>query len=389
MHVQGFLHKILELAIPQKRLLTLSLLIDGLLHSKKLSVTELGRGMKTPCVIQERSAIKRADRFVGNSKLHEELHAVYFQQSKILIGNKKRPKIIVDWSHVPNTDFFVLRASLATKGRALTLYEEIHPEKKLGNGKKESAFLNSLKMILPLDCKPIIISDAGFRNPWFIKIIQLGWDYVGRVRGTHTFFNGTRWIKCTDLFSKANKNAKFLGKVKLCKKLTINSGLFLLKEKGKNERWRKKYKKKNGKKDEINYRKGATDPWVLASSLQGNSPLKIQRVIKIYKSRMQIEEGFRDLKNPKYGFGLRNAHSRDSKRIRILLLIAMLASLIAWLCGYVAEKNNWQRFFQINTIMARRVLSLFFLGCRVINRNYNITEAMLDSALVEIRGFSR
>jgi len=30
------------------------------------------------------------------------------------------------------------------------------------------------------DCKPIVVTDAGFRTPWFKEIESLGWDWVGR-----------------------------------------------------------------------------------------------------------------------------------------------------------------------------------------------------------------
>jgi Transposase DDE domain len=384
MHVKGFLHKTLSSVISKKRLVTLILLVEGLLISKKLSVTELGRGINSP--IQERSAIRRSDRFMGNRKLHQELKAIYAKQIDNLIGSQKRPRVIVDWTHIPNTDFHALRAALVTKGRALTLYEEVHPEKKLGNTKIEKRFLKTLSELLPITCRPIIITDAGFRNPWFKQVVALGWDFIGRIRGTHRYYDGKHWLSCKGLYSKATKLAKHIGKVLLCKANTITVHLFLLKEKPKKELWRKKYKKKGGgKRDVSNYRRSAKEPWLLASSLPGNSPVKIKRVIKLYKTRMQIEEGFRDLKNPKYGFGLRNAYSRDRKRIEVLLLIAMLASLIAWLCGYVAEKNEWHYQFQVNSIKTRRILSLFFLGCQVIKRHFEITIDMLESALQEIR----
>ncbi|MDQ7072896.1 MAG: hypothetical protein Q9N32_04590 [Gammaproteobacteria bacterium] len=44
------------------------------------------------------------------------------------------------------------------------------------------AFMSKLKSMLPPTCKPIIVSDAGFRIPWFKLIESLGWDFVGRVR---------------------------------------------------------------------------------------------------------------------------------------------------------------------------------------------------------------
>jgi len=53
---------------------------------------------------------------------------------------------------------------------------------------------------------------------------------------------------------------------------------------------------------------------------------------------MQIEEGFRDFKSPKYSFGFEHAGSWKIARIDNLLLIAMLASLVAWMISWLAEK---------------------------------------------------
>ncbi len=93
----------------QKRLNTLIVFVMTLLMSKRLSLTELGREIILP--IQERSGIRRADRFLGNMKLHEEKKGIYQAHIRCLIKPNSRPKIIVDWTNVPNTTHNVLRAA--------------------------------------------------------------------------------------------------------------------------------------------------------------------------------------------------------------------------------------------------------------------------------------
>ncbi len=58
-----------------------------------------------------------------------ERFSIYQAVSLSLIDNNRRPLIIVDWSHVPNTTCYILRAALVAKGRALTLYEEVFPKR--------------------------------------------------------------------------------------------------------------------------------------------------------------------------------------------------------------------------------------------------------------------
>ena len=66
--------------------------------------------------------------------------------------------------------------------------------------------------------------------------------------------------------------------------------------------------------DSLAYGRSAKEGWLLASSLSGENFIKIDRVIKLYKKRMQIEEGIRDLKSSQFGFGLEKAHSKSIKK---------------------------------------------------------------------------
>ena len=64
--------------------------------------------------------VKRADRLIGNTYLHQE--KVYFYQlmSERLLGHQKHPLILVDWSPINGAEIFqVLRASIPMDGRAL------------------------------------------------------------------------------------------------------------------------------------------------------------------------------------------------------------------------------------------------------------------------------
>ncbi len=69
--------------------------------------------------------------------------------------------------------------------------------------------------------------------------------------------------------------------------------------------------KRRSAKDKIHIKR-AREPWLLVASmlLQAYSP---KQIVKIYKTRMQIEEGFRDSKSVHYGLSL----SQD-RRMNIL-----------------------------------------------------------------------
>jgi IS4 transposase len=47
----------------------------------------------------------------------------------------------------------------------------------------------------------------------------------------------------------------------------------------------------------------------------------------IYRTRMQIEEEFKDMKSSAFGLGFEQSQSRLLRRLKILILLATLASL--------------------------------------------------------------
>ncbi|MFH0342714.1 MAG: hypothetical protein ACHBNF_11415 [Chromatiales bacterium] len=83
---------------------------------------------------------------------------------------------------------------------------------------------------------------------------------------------------------------------------------------------------------------------------------------------MQIEESFRDMKSARFGRTLEFHRSRDPQRLAILLLILAPALLVLWLIGRIAEERGLMRHYQANTVRHRKVLSVIFLGIRIIER---------------------
>jgi hypothetical protein len=135
-------------------------------------------------------------------------------------------------------------------------------------------------------------------------------------------------------------------------------------------------------KDSKAYSRAHREPWLLASSLTGRNAAK--KVKLIYSRRMTIEEAFRDLKSSRYGLGLDESKARIKKRRDILLLIAMLACLIAWLTGLAGEKMKLQYQFQSNSIKHRRVISLFYLGCQLIRKKTSIPLSLIWDVITSL-----
>ncbi len=67
-------------------------------------------------------------------------------------------------------------------GRGLTVYQRVYPASQQGSGKAERLLLRDLARMIPRGRRVIMISDAGFRTPWFRAVARLGWGWIGRVR---------------------------------------------------------------------------------------------------------------------------------------------------------------------------------------------------------------
>ena len=145
------------------------------LHGEVLTVTHLGRSITSEA--KEKHCIKRADRLLSNRRLQGERVGIYSALTQQLIGSQQRPVIIVDWSDMDECKrHFLLRASVPMEGRSLTLYEEVHTVKSKEKPKVQEQFLKALQKRLPPRCRPILVTDAGFRTPWFKQVEALGWD---------------------------------------------------------------------------------------------------------------------------------------------------------------------------------------------------------------------
>jgi len=81
----------------------------------------------------------------------------------------------------------LLRAAVPVGGRTLTILDMVFTGKQQGSPAAEKRFLERLKTLVPAGMRPILITDAGFRNPWFRAVEAIGWYWVGRVRGTILF----------------------------------------------------------------------------------------------------------------------------------------------------------------------------------------------------------
>ncbi len=131
---------------------------------------------------------------------------------RTLLAGVAEPLIVIDWSDLKeDQSLHLLRASLPVGGRSLTLDEEVHPQRKLGNRQVQHRFLQRLQALLPATAQPIIVADSGFKVPFYREVERLGWRWVGRVRGRDCIKLKYRWRSCKRVFAEATETPTALG----------------------------------------------------------------------------------------------------------------------------------------------------------------------------------
>jgi hypothetical protein len=380
MQAKQILHKLINEVAPEmhkKRREALAVNVLGALRGEVLTVTHLGRSIKSEA--KEKHCIKRADRLLSNRQLQSECVGLYTRLTQRLIGNKQRPAIIVDWSDLDDCKrHFLLRASVAVEGRSLTLYEEVHTVKSKEKSKTHQRFLRQLQAMLPADCRPVIVTDAGFRTPWFKQVEALGWDWVGRIRNRHEVLlaGAQEWLACKHLHAQATSTPKALGRARVTRSNPIDCQLVLYKSKPKGRVHLNRLGQRARSSHSHEYQRAQREPWLLGTSLPKGGKLA-EKTVKRYALRMQIEEAFRDLKSTRFGLSLELHRTYQVKRLAVLLLIATLALMVAWLMGKATELSGQHRHYQANTVKDRVVLSTIFVGLKVID-DTRISLRLLD-----------
>ena len=369
MQVGRFLHKFIFNALPkvhQTRRNALICSVASLLDQGKLTLTSLGRNMAGNALVKHK--IKRVDRLLGNDKLLVDRFYIYKQLANNILKNLTEAVIIVDWSGCCSQQRWILQASLAMSGRSIPIYKEVHPLAVISNPKVEQNFLEKLYDIIPKHIEVIVVTDAGFRTPWFKAVRSLGWHFVGRLRSKIQFsFDGQIWHKTTSFNGEIPNTPALLGYATLGKtSKSMQASIYAYQGayKGRKKKRRKYYNDGHPDKN-IKYGRANNEPWILATSLPSDIKLA-RRIINIYHSRMQIEQNFRDVKNQRWGFGLRDSKTENIQRLEVLLLIAFIATLILWLIAIDAESKGLHYGFQANTKRDRRTLSLFSLGWQIL-----------------------
>src|SRR4030095_1206559 len=270
MRVPAILRRVLRRSraeVHLKRFATVLAVIGGIVEGGRLTLPPIG------CALARRGSpkhdIKRVDRLLSNRKMWRELSLYFRDIAGFVIGTWTRPVILLDWTKVTD-DFHALVAAVPIGGRAVTIYEEVHPDGHLGNGRVQAAFLRALADVLPGGCRPIIVTDAGFYGPFFRAVRHRGWDYVGRIRGNTIMKLGScrASITVAQAYTSATGVPRDLGPAVLYAAHRAMESRLVLAAKPRRRRKHPWSRRRTGEggvaRSTIT---GAKEPWLLATSL--------------------------------------------------------------------------------------------------------------------------
>jgi len=345
--------------------------VEAMIHGRRLTLMDLARSW--PGAERIRAPLKALDRLLGNQHLHAERECIYKAMTRWLVRSR-HPIILVDWSDLKaDRSWHLLRAAMPVGGRSLPILDVVVPAGQQNSAKVEKQFLQRLANVLPEGVCPILVTDAGFRGPWFRAVESMGWRWLGRLRNT-TYLkpslvpnDASHWVSCKALYEMATRAPRDLGTMEIARSnpLTARVVLHAKPPQGRKDRNRQGVAARNSYSRQ--HAKREREPWLLMAS--PDLKLSARQLVTLYARRMQIELSFRDLKSHRYGQAFEDSLTRKGPRIEVLLLLSALATFAAWLVGMACEASGidqWLAPFRSK----RRLYSVMRLGREALVRRW-------------------
>lgn len=346
--------------------------VDALVTGRRLTLIDVARSW--PNAVRVRAPLKALDRLLSNGHVHAQRERIYAGMARWLVRNA-RPVIVIDWSDLKRDgSWFLLRAAIPVGGRTLPLLDMVFPAGEQGTPKAEKHFLQRLKAILPAGAKPILVTDAGFRIPWFRAVADMDWLWLGRLRhrtqvkSVDVADTPDQWLPCKVLYELASRTPRDLGLMDTARSQCWPCRMVVYGKppKGRTHRNRKGAPARSKKSRQNADRE--REPWLLVAS-PALEDLSARQLVALYARRMQIELSFRDLKSHRYGNAFEDSLTRKGARIEILLLIHAMAAFATWLLGLACEATGIDRWLAARP-STRRLYSLMRLGREALVRRW-------------------
>jgi len=329
---------------------TLGALVAAAMRVERVSLANVGRQMQGMVKHQ----IKRCWRFCANERI-ETADAMAGILKRVLKKRKKKLLVSFDWTDIKS--FQTLMASVVFKGRSIPICWASCNKFAYDGHRSRNAFEESLLLVLrsmiPSQVKVILLADRGFGRTELARFCQKhGFSYVIRIQPKVQV--NCAGYKGTLLDYPVHKGiCKLLRSVAYRSHHAVTQNIVI--------RW---VRDLPPKRDEC---------WFLMTDLEAG-PAQIS---KLYGQRMTIEELFRDQKNKRNGWSLRDTRITCPERLDRLLLILAIAYLLLCSVGLIALQTGKPSDWSSST---RNQCSVFTIGRIMLDR---IT-ARLSAALTAL-----
>ena len=318
------------------RVASLANAATGALWAAALGVSAVGAGLAQARGMLAKHCVKQVDRLLSNAKLDTwEFFGLWVPH---VVGARGEIVAALDWTSFAADGHETVALSMATRhGRSTPLLWRTVEASEL-KGKRndhEDALLARLREVVPAGAKVTVLADRGFADCALFEFLEeLGFGYVVRLRGNHVV---------TSAGGESRKAADWVGaggRARTLRGATVT----------KRRRWKAAAVACMKDRD-------MKEPWCLVSSERRGA----REMAALYARRWGIETSFRDVKNPRFGMGLKETRvGRTDRRDRMLLVGAMALSLLT-LLGAAGEKLGYDRWLKTNTSRTRQH-SLFRQG---------------------------
>jgi hypothetical protein len=313
---------------------TLIMLTQALIEVRRAVLSELAR--EIPLCIHFKYRLRRIWRFLAKTTFDYQTPCqALVVWTLTALKDREYLEIILDWTQIRQDHVLVF--SIPYHKRSIPLFWLIvSPDDYSPNKLEQEAIINFLSAVPQnLRDKLVFVGDRGFAKVEFLQFLDdLEVKFAIRVCGK-VWIKTNRYQGLVKNISFSSNKIKWLFNVKYHKREQMVLNLLL------------KYDR--------------DDSWYLASNIDD-----ADEILMIYRRRMTIEEGFRDIKD-----GLLFNRLRLSRvdKVAKMLLVGVIAYLFAMIIGSQVER--YPEIIQYVSILSKRkkkLLSIFRIGLTILRK---------------------
>jgi len=350
--VHGFLDTLFGDDLHAKRVKSLAGATLGVIESASLAISMIGQGLALARGRLTKHAVKQVDRMLSNRGI--DVDALLVHWVPYVVGSRDSITVALDWTEFDADDQATIMLSLLTRhGRATPLVWLTVGKSTLKNRRNayEDQVLERLAKVLPAGVRVCVVADRGFGDQKLYRMLaeDLKFDFVIRFRANIEVTTAEGETRAAADWVGAGGRARTLRGAAVTAHACPVAAVVCVQA------------------------KGMKQPWCLATSL-ADQPARA--LINLYAKRWQIEGGFRDSKDLRFGMGMGSIHVSTPGRRDRLWLVSAFAIVLLTLLGAAGEALGYDRYLKSNTTK-RRTHSLFRQGGMLYQLIPNMTEFML------------